>query len=207
MLSSPCPSCGSPTSITNAVCPSCGYDFEKTKPQQYQPPKQTVSNFPPATTPTYDSFHLMMNGQKSGPYALTQLRSMWNSGAITANSQYWCEGMATWQPILQMRHMLESAPMPYQTNYVAYQANYVGTPYHQAYVRPSKSRAAYIVLGLFFGCLGIHNFYAGRVGAGIAQLLITIFLGWLFIGIVITAFWALIEIIAVDTDGNGIRMS
>ncbi|HKS28097.1 MAG TPA: GYF domain-containing protein [Pyrinomonadaceae bacterium] len=148
----------------------------------------------------------MVNGQKSGPYAITQLRSMWSSGAITANSQYWCEGMAAWQPILQMRHMLEPAPAPHQASYPAYQAYHAGAPY-PAYIRASKSRAAYIVLGLFFGCLGIHNFYAGRAGAGIAQLLITIFLGWLFIGIIITAFWALIEIIAVDTDGYGVRMT
>ena len=155
----------------------------------------------------------MVNGQRNGPYALTQLRAMWTSGMITADAHYWCEGMADWQSILQIRHMLEPAPahalpapMPYQANYVAYPANYVAAPYHPVYVRPAKSRAAYIILGIFFGCLGVHNFYAGRAGAGIAQLLITLFLGWLLIGIVITAFWSLIEVIAVDTDGHGVRM-
>ena len=70
---------------------------------------------------------------------------------------------------------------------------------------PTKSRVAYILLGLFLGGLGIHNFYAGRTGAGVAQLLITLCTcGY---GGVITGIWALIEICTVNTDGRGIRMS
>ncbi len=67
-----------------------------------------------------------------------------------------------------------------------------------------KSRLAYIVLALFFGTLGIHNFYAGRTGSGIFQLLITLFLGWLIVPLFIVVFWVLIEIIAVSKDGNGV---
>ncbi|WP_275426998.1 hypothetical protein [Stenotrophomonas maltophilia] len=39
-----------------------------------------------------------------------------------------------------------------------------------------------------------------------AQLVITLLLGWLFIGLLITGLWALIEIITVDTDAAGVRM-
>lgn len=70
-------------------------------------------------------------------------------------------------------------------------------------IRTSKSRGVYIVLGLFLGCLGIHNFYAGYNGKGIAQLLISL----TFIGVFITAIWALIEIITVNTDASGAPMS
>ena len=66
-----------------------------------------------------------------------------------------------------------------------------------------KSRAAYIVLGLFLGGLGIHNFYAGRIGSGIAQLLITIFTFWLIIPIFIIWLWVIIEVIVVNRDGRG----
>jgi TM2 domain-containing membrane protein YozV len=82
----------------------------------------------------------------------------------------------------------------------------VGYPVQQM-VSP-KSRVAFVLLGLFLGCLGVHNFYAGYTGKGVAQLLITIFLGWVFgLGILITGIWALIEIIAVSTDVNGMQMS
>jgi TM2 domain-containing membrane protein YozV len=72
---------------------------------------------------------------------------------------------------------------------------------------PKCSRATYIVLGLFLGGLGIHNFVAGRVGAGVAQLLITLLTGWLVIPLLFVGLWVLIELIAVDTDGNGMRMN
>ena len=74
-------------------------------------------------------------------------------------------------------------------------------------VRPQKSRGAYIILGLFLGCLGIHNFYAGYYGRGAAQVIITLTLGWILIGFFITGIWALIEIITVTEDGKGNPMS
>lgn len=68
-----------------------------------------------------------------------------------------------------------------------------------------KSRGLYILLGLLFGWLGIHNFYAGRNGVGIAQVLILIFT--LGMGIYILIPWALIEVIAVHKDGKGVLMA
>jgi hypothetical protein len=74
-----------------------------------------------------------------------------------------------------------------------------------ATANPPKTRVAYILLGLFLGCFGVHNFYAGYAGRGIAQLLITVLtLGW---GAVITGPWALIEIIVVNRDSNNVPMN
>lgn len=72
--------------------------------------------------------------------------------------------------------------------------------------KTAKSRGAYIVLGLFLGTLGIHNFYAGYNGRAVCQLLITLLLGWLVFPLIIVAIWAIAEIIAVDTDAAGDRM-
>jgi len=75
-------------------------------------------------------------------------------------------------------------------------------------VRTAKSRGIYIILGLFLGGLfGIHNFYAGRYGPAVAQLLIMLILGWFIIGIVINVIWVLIELCSVITDGNGNAMT
>ncbi len=65
----------------------------------------------------------------------------------------------------------------------------------------AKSRTVYILLGLFLGSLGIHNFYAGRTGAAIGQLLVTI----LSMGVlsIISWIWAIIDIISVKKDGSG----
>ena len=75
-------------------------------------------------------------------------------------------------------------------------------PLQVQYLLPPKSRTAYILLGLFLGCLGIHNFYAGYTGKGIAQLLITLLIGWLIIPWLAVALWALIEICVVSTDSQ-----
>jgi TM2 domain-containing membrane protein YozV len=69
-----------------------------------------------------------------------------------------------------------------------------------------KSRLAYVLLGLFLGALGVHNFYAGYAGRGIAQLLISLLFCWIGSPVVV-AIWALIEVIAVDHDAQGVKMS
>jgi len=51
--------------------------------------------------------------------------------------------------------------------------------------------------------LGIHNFYAGRLGVGVAQLLVTCILGWFVVGIFITGIWVLFELFTVTEDGAG----
>ena len=73
----------------------------------------------------------------------------------------------------------------------------------QAIITPAKSRLAYIILAFFFGFLGIHDFYAKRISAGVTQLLVTIFLGWMIWPLGVSALYILYEIIAVNKDGKG----
>lgn len=69
-----------------------------------------------------------------------------------------------------------------------------------------KSKIAAGVLGILVGWLGIHNFYLGYTGKGIAQLLITVLsLGFLS---GISGLWGLIEGILIlvgniDKDAAG----
>lgn len=67
-----------------------------------------------------------------------------------------------------------------------------------------KSRVAYILLGLFLGGLGIHNFYAGYAGRGVAQLLITLLIGWLIVPLVAVGIWVIVEVITVTRDAQGV---
>ena len=67
-----------------------------------------------------------------------------------------------------------------------------------------KNRTTYILLGVFLGGLGIHNFYAGYFGKAIAQLLITLLTFWLIIPCLAVFIWCLIEICIIDKDANGI---
>jgi hypothetical protein len=56
------------------------------------------------TGPTYIS----NGGEALGPYEVGQLRSMWNSGHITANTLYWNEESSDWRPISDL-HLGQSA--------------------------------------------------------------------------------------------------
>lgn len=70
-------------------------------------------------------------------------------------------------------------------------------------VKQAKSRGVYVILGLFLGCLGIHNFYAGYFGRGVCQLLIVLIFGWFVIGLVVVAIWVLVELFVVTEDAAG----
>lgn len=69
-----------------------------------------------------------------------------------------------------------------------------------------------LLLCLFLGCFGAHRFYTGKTGSAIAMLLITILLGWIGIGVVVTSIWALIDLIFIigsnftTADGSKILM-
>lgn len=71
--------------------------------------------------------------------------------------------------------------------------------------RLAKNGIIYIVLAWFLGVTGLHNFYAGYVGRGVAQLLMTL-LSWLlmFIPLLIVAVWVFFELLLVNKGANGL---
>ena len=63
-----------------------------------------------------------------------------------------------------------------------------------------------MVLAIFLGCFGIHNFYAGYTGRAITQLVITLLIGWFGFAFFIWI-WAIIEAIVVKQDAKGVPFS
>lgn len=106
-------------------------------------------------------------------------------------------------------------PPPFDPNQATGGApNYYAAPgYQQAPMRPQKSALAAGLLGIFLGGLGIHNFYLGRTGLAVAQLLISLLsfglLAWA------SALWGFIEGILYlvgssprwNTDAAGVPLS
>jgi TM2 domain-containing membrane protein YozV len=52
-----------------------------------------------------------------------------------------------------------------------------------------KSKGVAYILWLFFGWLGVHRFYAGKTGSGLAQLLLSLS----FVGLAVTILWWLVD--------------
>ena len=108
--------------------------------------------------------------------------------------------------------MLEKRPAPSESDddepsYVPMLSDDVMDPSagHEKILRrgntPPRNRGVYIILGLLFGLLGFHNFYAGYHKRGLFQILLTCTM----MGAVITFVWAIVELFAVTEDANGVR--
>ncbi len=71
-----------------------------------------------------------------------------------------------------------------------------------------KSKIVAALLAFFLGVFGVHNFYLGYTGKGIAQLIITVFGVLLIIGPLVSYVWAIIELVCIltgsikDSEGN-----
>lgn len=138
-------------------------------------------------------YFIQENGVEKGPFSLGQMRMMWASCQVNMGTKYRTEGMDTWCPLGDVVSLME-------------EPRRVNREMMMGMIAPAKSRAVYIVLGIFLGCLGIHNFYGRRYVTGFAQLMITLVLGWAVVGIIVTGLWALLEIFTVTKDGTGVKM-
>lgn len=74
----------------------------------------------------------------------------------------------------------------------------------------AKSKVAAGLLGIFLGAFGVHNFYLGYTGKGMAQLLITLLSCFMLSEV--SAIWGLVEGImllcgSIDTDADGVPLS
>lgn len=75
------------------------------------------------------------------------------------------------------------------------------------------TRTTYVLLGLFLGSLGIHNFVTGRTAPAVGQLVLFLVsmplmffcIGFLTFGI--PALWAVTEVLTVRHDGQGRLMA
>ena len=74
-----------------------------------------------------------------------------------------------------------------------------------------KNKVLAIVLAIFLGTFGVHNFYLGYTGKGIAQILLSTLGACIFIGPFITWIWVIVEIVMIatgslkDAEGNDLE--
>jgi TM2 domain-containing membrane protein YozV len=80
----------------------------------------------------------------------------------------------------------------------------------------SKSKIVAGLFGIFFGGFGVHNFYLGKSGRAVIQLLLTC-IGWVIFGLgpIASIIWGLVEGIEIlgshpgspwHTDGNNLQL-
>jgi TM2 domain-containing membrane protein YozV len=153
-----------------------------------------------------NEYYVIIDGDDQGPFTINQLRSMWTAGKLNQKMKYSQPGMSEWQPLSNIIDLLEPQ-IPRSPSGWTPSPPPSSNPTGTMLVKSAKSRGVYIILGLFFGLFGVHNFYAGHLKNGVAQLVVLFTLGWLLIGIFIVAVWVLIELFTVTVDGQGDPMT
>ena len=77
----------------------------------------------------------------------------------------------------------------------------------------SRSAIAYLLFALFLGGFGAHNFYIGKTGLAVTQLLVAIIGGILLLGIptIVIAIWVMVEgcmgLAGKVTDADGLPLA
>ena len=103
------------------------------------------------------------DGQQYGPVTYAQVREWIAAGRANAGTMAQLEGTTDWKPLStfpQFADLSTQAPPP-------------APPLAQAY-DPRKSKLVAGLLGIFVGGLGVHRFYLGYTGIGIAQIAVTL---------------------------------
>ncbi|MFC0266325.1 TM2 domain-containing protein [Alloscardovia macacae] len=148
-----------------------------TQPYEQQPYAQAYAQPQPPQQPPYGQVPPQQQyaGAQSGPYAQQQ-------------------GVPYGQPQYAQPQAGPYAQQPYaqaQPQYVAYGMQ------GQPLIVGNKNKVLAAVLAFFLGGFGVHNFYLGRTGRGIAQLLMCT-IGWLLIiPPFIAGIWAFVEFILI----------
>ncbi len=70
-------------------------------------------------------------------------------------------------------------------------------------VRAEKPKSTFValILCVFLGMIGVHDFYLKRNGIAITKLLILIFLGWLYVGLIINFAWCILDFFIILMGG------
>lgn len=125
-----------------------------------------------------------------GPVSEEMIRNLLLSQILNINSLVWKEGMSNWVPVHQtgLATGLPLPPPPLPNKTMTNSA--------------AKDRIAYVLLAVFLGSLGIHNFFAGYKKNAIIQLAVTLVTCG-FGGFVIWV-WAIIEACTVTKDADGV---
>ena len=129
-----------------------------------------------------------------GPFYEEQARVLVAQGLLNSQDLGWRPGNANWVVLGVLLNIPGYMPVVPQ-QYSAGSSNIASGQ------RPN-SRIVFILLAVFLGALGIHNFYAGYTGKGIGQLLLTV-LTFGF-GCWIAWIWAVIEAVTIQEDARGV---
>lgn len=137
--------------------------------------------------------------QNFGPYTLEQVNSMLTAGRVAGEDLAWLEGSPEWQPLQSIPGVLKLPPRRHAAAGRRDQDHDDGESDRQ--ILPA------FLLAFFLGVFGVHRFYVGKTGSGIAMAVLTVTV----VGAIVTVIWATIDWIMIVcgsfTDAEGRRLT
>lgn len=131
--------------------------------------------------------------QNYGPYSLEQVNAMIAAGRLADHQLAWVEGTPEWQRLATVPGVLRLPPLPVAAERAPDESDRLILPA--------------FLLAFFLGVFGLHRFYVGKTGSGIAMLVLTVTV----FGAIITAIWATVDwillVCGAFTDGEGKRIT
>jgi TM2 domain-containing membrane protein YozV len=135
---------------------------------------------------------LARDGQKYGPFTIDQVNTMLAAGKAAPDDLAWVENTPEWVALATVPGVLRTPPSVGEAGLPA-----MATDISDRQILPA------FLLAFFLGPFGVHRFYVGKTGSGIAMLVLTLTL----VGAIVTGIWALVDWIVIVcggfTDGEG----
>ena len=131
-----------------------------------------------------------------------EIRASFRARKIAPSTNVWREGMEIWMPLSLLIEELDLPAIPARRPPPRRTAR--DTMDAQQIMITPRSRGIYIMLALFLGPLGIHDFYAGYIGSALFILLVNLLT--MGIGLIGTIPLILIECCAVKKDARGLPL-
>lgn len=116
--------------------------------------------------------------ENCGPYSVADVNQLLIAGQLDDDDLAWVEGTPDWVPLSQI-------------------GGVVTMPSSRSSRGSDRKILLAFLLAWFFGMLGVHRFYAGRIGSGVAMLILTCTV----FGAIVTVIWLLVDLIVLATGG------
>ena len=127
--------------------------------------------------------------ENCGPYSVSDVNLLLRAGQLDSDDLAWVEGTPDWV-VLSSIDGVTTAPRQRRDASVS-----------KKLILPA------FLLAWFVGYLGVHRFYAGRIGSGVAMLVFTITV----FGLIVTSIWVIVDLVILATggfrDGDGKLMT
>lgn len=140
------------------------------------------------------------DGSNYGPYTVEHVNAMLASGQVAVDDLAWQEGSKDWVPLAQIPGVLR-VPPPRSPR---------GGSRSLAARLPNESDRLILpafLLAFFLGGFGIHRFYVGKTGSGIAMLLLMFPGCFLIVPAIVCGIWVVVDwvmiIVGSFTDAEG----